>query len=456
MGTDEWRLNSVHLDKKNGFGLRSIRIEGYANKASLYPGETISFHVSAAPAASYSVDIYRTGYYGGKGGRHMRHFPPLEGKPQPTPAAGEHGVRECNWPESVRFTIPEDWSSGVYLAKLTRQNDGYQSYIIFVVKAREPADLLFQCSDLSWQSYNKWPGHDSLYDHVSKSGDRFNQYMYTGKEAKVSFDRPYALYAQLQRVETTVGSGEYLLTEFPLAYWLEKEGYHVAYGSNLDTDSDPSTLERCKVFLSVAHDEYWTSRALKHIREARDRGVSLAFLSGNALLHAVELQSSSIDGQADRVFSRDHYIIEESRDIMGATTYGPSNGDWVVNKAEHWIFEGTGLRDGDAIRGLVGWEYHGPPFADIAGLEVVALGEVSAFWSSGPGIFGAIVYPGPRGNWVFNASTIWWSQALSEPPGHTRAASSEVRTYGTNTKVQSITANFLQRCLKDSQIVFNP
>ena len=74
-------------------------------------------------------------------------------------------LRECNWEKSTTFDIPNNWKSGVYLAKLTREeNFGNQSYIIFVVKERRKTDLLFQVSDITWQSYNKWPASDSLYD----------------------------------------------------------------------------------------------------------------------------------------------------------------------------------------------------------------------------------------------------------------------------------------------------
>ncbi|MCB1124682.1 MAG: hypothetical protein KJT03_24225, partial [Verrucomicrobiae bacterium] len=66
-GTEAWRLDRVHLDKASGQGLRSVRIEGFASKTSVYPGEEIEFFISTAPAARYSIDFYRTGYYGGKG-----------------------------------------------------------------------------------------------------------------------------------------------------------------------------------------------------------------------------------------------------------------------------------------------------------------------------------------------------------------------------------------------------
>ena len=54
----------------------------------------------------------------------------------------------------------------------------------------------------------------------------------------------------------------------------------------------------------------------------------------------------------------------------------PANGsgNWTVTKAEHWIFEGTGMKNGDAFLGLVGWEHHGAP-EPLTGLEVIAAGK---------------------------------------------------------------------------------
>ena len=73
------------------------------------------------------------------------------------------------------------------------------------------------------------------------------------------------------------GSGEYLPWEFPLAFWMEKEGYDVSYISNVDTHADPQGLLRTKGFISVGHDEYWTLGMYDNVRKARDEGVNLAF-----------------------------------------------------------------------------------------------------------------------------------------------------------------------------------
>src|SRR3954449_1887204 len=40
-------------------------IDGYTDKTSVAPGETIGFRVSTSPTASYRIIIYRLGWYSG-------------------------------------------------------------------------------------------------------------------------------------------------------------------------------------------------------------------------------------------------------------------------------------------------------------------------------------------------------------------------------------------------------
>ena len=65
---------------------------------------------------------------------------------------------------AATLTIPAEWPSGVYVGKLTAEREGLQSYVIFIVRDDRPADFLFQCSDNTWQAYNRWPSQFSLYD----------------------------------------------------------------------------------------------------------------------------------------------------------------------------------------------------------------------------------------------------------------------------------------------------
>src|SRR5207253_2404012 len=126
----------------------------------------------------------------------------------------------------------------------------------------------------------------------------------------------------------------------------------------------------------------------------------------------------TVTGEPARAFARKVKFLDEDR-LMGVRSYGSGYGDWIVTKPEHWVYEGTGLQAGDTIPALIGWEFHGTP-ADIPGLEVVASGPLTPRRSERleDQRHAAVVYPCARGNWVFNAGTIWWSEGLACPPGH--------------------------------------
>ena len=50
---------------------RRKQIEGYTSHTSIKAGDTLRIFVSTEPASPFTVDIYRMGYYGGKGARQM-------------------------------------------------------------------------------------------------------------------------------------------------------------------------------------------------------------------------------------------------------------------------------------------------------------------------------------------------------------------------------------------------
>ena len=457
-GALDWQLTRVRLDKQGGF--RSPLIEGYCSRQSLKAGETLDIFVSTKPAARFHIEIFRTGYYGGRGARFMKKLGPFDGKEQPVPTPGEKRLHECRWEACASLKIPADWVSGVYLGRLTTSpaegQPYWQSYVVFIVKDDRPADILFQCSDNTWQAYNRWPNDFSIY-----TDPRGNQ----GPWSDVSFDRPYAKYAQIYENPQSVGSGEWLCFEFPMAYWLEQQGYDVTYCSNSDLHTPDRGL-KCKAFLSVGHDEYWDIRAYDSVVALRDAGVNVLFFSGNSVCWVTPMRAG-FDGRENRIMFRGgpyggdyRYAVNREKNhgpfpergpdegfLIGARNVEPVNGggDWVCTKPEHWIFEGTGMKKGDAIPGLIGWEYHGDPPA-IEGLEVVGAG--TAFQGgTRPQRWTATIYPGPKSNFVFNASTIFWCQGLSHPPGHMLPWSHWSRPHGPDERVQRITANLLRRAL---------
>jgi len=450
-GTQDWMLGKTRIDPVSKY--RCPWIEGYASHTSIQAGETLDLMISAHPAARVGIDIYRMGFYGGQAGRLVGSLGTIDCFAQTTPEPGEMRLMNCHWKSSAQLPIGRDWVSGIYVAKLTELNEGIQSYIIFVVRDDRQADFVFQVSDHTWQAYNRWPSQFSLYD------DGIHEWHWGGK-SKVSFNRPYGKYCQILDAPLSIGSGEFFLWEFPFVHWLEQEGYDVTYVSNTDTHRDPRTPTRGRGFLSVGHDEYWTSDMFHNVQAAIKSGVSVGFFSGNAVCGKIVWDPSARAFQRIGVFgppggTREFESMSSltherpyANELIGAHSTGPVTGgaDWICTLPDHWLYQHTGMKKGDRIEGLIGWEYHGDP-APIPGLEIVAAGPTqSAPGELNGGDYTATVYPGTRGNIVFNAATCWWADGLSSPPGY---QSPQVYTTprGVDQRVQQMTRNVLQRML---------
>ncbi len=247
---------------------------------------------------------------------------------------------------------------------------------------------------------------------------------------------------------------------------MEQQGYDVSYISNIDTHAHPQRLLKARAFLSVGHDEYWSLAMYQNVKRAIDAGVNAAFFSGNSVDGVIDIRAGG-SGAANRTIERIGKFGGTKSDrersykeawkqhgpsaaaLMGAGTTSPANGsaDWTCANEKHWLFEGTGMKNGDSFKGLVGWEHHGPPLADIPGLEVLARGPVSSRGRPQNTEYTATIYPGPKGNLVYNAATIWWSDGLSEPPGYLRHSAHGGTPPGPDPRVQRITANLFRRFL---------
>lgn len=453
-GTREWMLASTRVDPATKY--RSPWIEGYASQASVSTGQKLQIMVSTDPVSEFIIDFYRLGYYAGDGGRLVHSSGKLSGKKQPMPEVGQRRLQNCQWEPSYELTIPEDWPSGVYVGKLTEQREQLQSYVIFIVRDTRQCDLLFQCSDHTWQAYNRWPSQYSLYD------DGENVWHWGG-ESQVSFNRPYGKYCQILDAPLSIGSGEFFLWEFPFVYWLEREGYDVSYLSNTDLHRDAAQTKRCKGFLSVGHDEYWTIEMFRNMQAAIAAGVSVGFFSGNAVCGRIVWDETTRSMRRVGVYgppggtrefqamaSLEH-VRPYGNELMGAHSTGPVTGgaDWICTLPDHWLYANTNMKLGEAIPGVIGWEYHGDP-ANIPGLEIVARGPTqTAPGQPNGGEYMATVYPGPKNNLVFNAATCWWADGLAEPPGYVRP-SVYTSPQGPDKRLQQITRNVLERMIAKS------
>ena len=259
-------------------------IQGFATDISVDQGQTVHFKIDTASTA-YHLDIYRMGYYGGDGARKVATVTPSASLPQNQPAClndAATGLVDCgNWADSASWAVPADAVSGIYFAKLIRDDaPSGGSHILFVVRDDDGhSDLLFQTSDTTWQAYNQYGGN-SLY--TGSSGVCGN------RACKVSYNRPI----------TTRGTGAEdspFNAEYPMVRWLERNGYDVSYFTGVDADRRGSEILEHKAYLSVGHDEYWSGTQRANVEAARAAGVNLAFFSGNEVFWKTRWENS-IDG----------------------------------------------------------------------------------------------------------------------------------------------------------------
>jgi hypothetical protein len=106
-------------------GAGDANIQGYATDISIDQGETVYFKVKT-DATDYKLDIYRLGYYDGDGARFIATVEPTATLPQVQPTCDFEPVTkllDCgNWEESAHWDVPISAVSGVYIAKLVRED----------------------------------------------------------------------------------------------------------------------------------------------------------------------------------------------------------------------------------------------------------------------------------------------------------------------------------------------
>lgn len=398
-------------------------IEGFASEVSVNRGQSTRLFVHTTDPA-YTIEIFRMGWYDGAGAKLMMGPIKRTGQTQVMPSPDpETGLIECDWADPFVLEVPatsnpDEWPSGVYLAKLTASASGKQSYILFIVRDDlRQSDILFQTSVTTYQAYNHWGGM-SLYTHP--------------QAFKVSFNRPY---------QRGYGSGDFLFWEYSLLRFLEREGYDVTYTTDVDTHARGHLLLRHKAFLSVGHDEYWSWQMRDNVEAARSAGVNLGFFGANICYWQIRFEPSLVTTELDRTIVC--YKKKANRDPL-ASAADPQrrrftttqfrrppvnrpenqlvgimheshrvNRDIVIEDASSWVFQGTGLQKGDTLPGLLGYEVDRIfPQGTPPNIHRVAH---SPYLVKGESRYGDMTYyEAPSGSTVVATGSMQWNWGLDE------------------------------------------
>lgn len=407
-------------------------ISGFASSSSVNHGGSIDLYVTTT-AASFTIDIFRVGWYQGIGARLIQSLGTFPGVHQPIPAPDPvTGIVSCsNWSKTTTLNVPSSWVTGVYLAKLTASN-GNSSFIIFVVRndgGTEP--VLFQTSVTTYQAYNAWGGV-SLYTNNTNG----SVYKYP-HATKVSFDRPY------DPLDGN-GTGPFFAYEYPFIRWAESQGYSMSYITDVDTAAN-YPIANHRVYLSVGHDEYWSRSMRDNVTNAISKGVNAAFFSANTAYWQIRFEPNAA-GVSNRVevgykdfatsnaapgpdpmwnFNnsvvttrwRDDPVNQPENALLGVMYQDQVQRDYayVVQNASNWIYAGTGFTDGTSIPGIVGYEYDkvwnngsSPPGETVLSSSPV----VGCCEGSGNSTSNSTLYTAPSGAQVFASGTIQWSWGL--------------------------------------------
>jgi hypothetical protein len=160
--------------------------------------------------------------------------------------------------------------------------------------------------------------------------------------------------------------------EYNMVRFLERERYDVTYTTDYDVHRRPAELLEHRALIVMGHDEYWTMAQRNGIVAARDAGVHLGFFAANVGYWHVRFEPS-MQNVPDRTMvgykgaaSQDpgtpattlfrNLGLPENQLIGVMYGIDPVNSDVVIDDASTWVTAGTGLRTGDRLPGLLGYE----------------------------------------------------------------------------------------------------
>lgn len=404
-GNADWRIRSVGPQHA---------IEGYADKISVLPGDALALHVSTS-SATFKVSAYRMGWYGGAQARLVWQSGTQTGHMQkPARLVAATRTVRADWPSSL--AVPTSgWPAGVYVLRL-EADSGHQRYVPVIVRsASAQGRLLFMHAAATWQAYNLWGGY-SLYQGPNGA--------YDTRSLVTTFDRPY----------DDDGAEKFMVYERAAVVLAEKLGLPLAYTTGVDVHRDPTILDGAAAVISLGHDEYWTPEQRASVTKARDAGTNVAFLGANTCFRRIRLQDTALGANRDVVCYRTDYRADPAyphdpaavtadfradpspnpeSSMTGVYYEGyPTDAPYVVYNADHWLFAGTGVRNGDGFPHLIGVEYDrvtpgAPtprPIEIIAHSPLVCNGTRSHADSA--------YYTAPGGAGVFATGTMRWVEAL--------------------------------------------
>ncbi|MCU1369926.1 MAG: hypothetical protein JWO77_1120 [Ilumatobacteraceae bacterium] len=395
-------------------------VTGYCWPQSQVGGGAVGLHLSSPGGRDVAVEVARCGWR-----REVVWSDTVPSDFHATP----HGAAQdgCGWPAAIVLDVDPDWRSGYYEVVLTVDVEGKQrtSHAFFVVRpptGAPTAPALLALSTNTWNAYNDFGGSQLYTGATSVSFQRpmARGYLHKppGEGRRVTNQAPYDPQMTAQRgylaahhLSPYAGSAGWPDWELPFLQWAEREGYAIDVVLNADLAEHPGLLAKTaeeggySLYLSVGHDEYWSGHMRDTVEGFIGRGGHAAFLSGNTAFWQVRLEEPTPEGPAasmvgykgffknDPVYGTDRIgeltamwsdkEIGRPENLMTGVSFVRGGyhrigkratrgaGGYTIHRADHWLFDETGLDYGDVLGGesrTVGYECDGCDFTYRDGL----------------------------------------------------------------------------------------
>ena len=138
--------------------------------------------------------------------------------------------------------------------------------------------------------------------------------------------------------------------------WLEREGFRADVYTDLDFHNDGCDAAQYACLVVGTHPEYWTTQMYDNAMSYLDAGGSLLYIAGNGIFEVGEYDNQQmemifrlgIEGgpREDALFRQ---LGRPERSLLGIATErcGVTGSPFIVQFADHELFAGTGVSDGD-------------------------------------------------------------------------------------------------------------
>jgi hypothetical protein len=369
-------------------------IEGYADKISAYPGDTIQLSVHVPTGSSqFTFRILRFGPSDGSGNSQPAQILGSQGPFTATQQSYPSNAAQvgAGWAVTTSFVVSNLWQSGIHAVELTDSTTGATSHIPFIVKssplARAP--IILVASTNTWTAYNFWP-YDPAATYLSIYPGCGIPNCNSSASSSVSFARPNPNASPLVSdvaCPSMCSATPYLsyfdrtehlaAGDIRIAQWLEAVtqskpqayAYSVISDSDLDAAWSNGALDTTVLDPNVSptviistHSEYWSANMQQAILAYASSGGNLVTLSGNTMFHTVTLGGGQLNKTTD--WSRPQRTTVTG--LGGPGSSGSSNClPFTVTSPKHWAF-GTAnptTLGGNGMVGVVG----APPNGEGAG-----------------------------------------------------------------------------------------